>query len=124
MKKKSKLAKPRVFIPLLVLLLFYIGCGIYILQVGNVNTVELGVGVTDYVHGSLKAVSSDENIVRVTKISETPEADGIKLTFETEAVNPGNATVHASFKFDDSHEGAGATDSVDLSYDYRAFPFG
>ena len=124
MKKKSKLAKPRVFIPLLVLLLFYIGCGIYILQVGNVNTVEMGVGFAGYVNGSLKAVSSDESIVRVTKISETPETDGIKLTFETEAVNPGNATVHASFKFDDSHEGAGATDSVDLAYDYRVFPFG
>ena len=35
MKKKSTILNPRFLIPLAVLLLFYIGCGVYVLQVSS-----------------------------------------------------------------------------------------
>jgi len=124
MKKKSKFTKPRVFIPLLVLLLFYIGCGIYILQVSSVNTVELGIGSMGFIHGSLKAESSDESIVKVIKVSETAAQDGVTLSFEAERTGTGDAAVQMRVMLDNSAEGAGAGEPLNLEYEYHATSFG
>ena len=44
MKKKSTILNPRFLIPLAVLLLFYIGCGVYVLQVsGGTRNMVCGV---------------------------------------------------------------------------------
>lgn len=124
MNKKPKILKPRVLIPLIVLLLFYAFCVGYVMQVSNVNSVAIGVGQMSYVKGSLKVESSDESIVEITKVSETPDPDGINLAFEAKSVNPGYAKVNLRFYIDDSKESAGALDPVNLEFDFRVMPLG
>ena len=76
MKQRSKWLKPRVWIPLLALLLFYIGCGVYVLVAGRVNTVSVIISEKEYVAGSQTAVSSDERVMRIRQITEEPMDDG------------------------------------------------
>ena len=123
MKKKPKILKPRVFIPLIILLLFYIGCGIYILYAGRANTTTLSIGKPDYIAGSLSAESSDERVMRVHQASEHEDEYGIVLTVETERTGSGSATLYIKFDMVDN-ETAEGKDTIELEEEMQVLPFG
>ncbi|MBQ5381434.1 MAG: hypothetical protein IIU42_02210, partial [Ruminococcus sp.] len=65
MKQTSKWLKPRVWIPLLALLLFYIGCGVYVLVAGRVNTVSVIISEKEYAQARDLAIGNGQQY-RVT----------------------------------------------------------
>lgn len=122
MKKKSTILNPRFLIPLAVLLLFYIGCGVYVLQVSGVNTVEYG-REGGYVEGTIRAVSSDERVLRVKKITEVEKEYGTVALVETEGVSPGDAVL--SVKYSQLSESDEKTvNAVDTKVMMCVTPFG
>ena len=125
MKQTSKWLKPRVWIPLLALLLFYIGCGVYVLVAGRVNTVSVIISEKEYVAGSQTAVSSDERVMRVTQIKEELMDDGsLTLSVEAEFAGTGEATLLHTFEMIDQTGGSFGVSPVKSEYVFYATPFG
>ena len=125
MKQRSKWLKPRVWIPLLALLLFYIGCGVYVLVAGRVNTVSVIISEKEYVAGSQTAVSSDERVMRVTQIKEELMDDGsLTLSVEAEFAGTGEATLLHTFEMTDQTGGSFEVSPVKSEYVFYATPFG
>ena len=125
MKQRSKWLKPRVWIPLLALLLFYIGCGVYVLVAGRVNTVSVIISEKDYVAGSQTAVSSDERVMCIRQITEEPMDDGsLTLSVEAEFAGTGEATLLHTFEMTDQTGGSFEVSPVKSEYVFYATPFG
>ena len=125
MKQTSKWLKPRVWIPLLALLLFYIGCGVYVLVAGRVNTVSVIISEKEYVAGSQTAVSSDERVMRVRQIKEELMDDGsLTLSVEAEFAGTGEATLLHTFEMTDQTGGSFEVSPVKSEYVFYATPFG
>ena len=125
MKQRSKWLKPRVWIPLLALLLFYIGCGVYVLVAGRVNTVSVIISEKEYVAGSQTAVSSDERVMRIRQITEEPMDDGsLTLSVEAEFAGTGEATLLHTFEMTDQTGGSFEVSPVKSEYVFYATPFG
>ena len=125
MKQRSKWLKPRVWIPLLALLLFYIGCGVYVLVAGRVNTVSVIISEKEYVAGSQTAVSSDERVMRVRQIKEELMDDGsLTLSVEAEFAGTGEATLLHTFEMTDQTGGSFEVSPVKSEYVFYATPFG
>ena len=125
MKQRSKWLKPRVWIPLLALLLFYIGCGVYVLVAGRVNTVSVIISEKEYVAGSQTAVSSDEQVMRVRQIKEELMDDGsLTLSVEAEFAGTGEATLLHTFEMIDQTGGSFEVSPVKSEYVFYATPFG
>lgn len=125
MKQKTKWLKPRVWIPLLALLLFYIGCGVYIVAAGRVNTIRIMVSKTDYVVGSQRAVSSDESVMRIRQITEEKMDDNaLILNIEAEHTGTGEATLLHTFDMTDIPGDFSVITPVSEEYAFYATPFG
>lgn len=125
MKQKTKWLKPRVWIPLLALLLFYIGCGVYIVAAGRVNTIRIMVSKTDYVVGSQRAVSSDESVMRIRQITEEKMDDNaLILNIEAEHTGTGEATLLHTFDMTDIPGDFSVITPISEEYAFYATPFG
>ncbi len=122
MKKKSTLSSPRFLIPLAVLLLFYIGCAVYVLNVSRVYTVEIGTE-GGYIEGTVKAASSDERVMRVNGISEVARKRGTVVLIETESTGTGNAVLNIHYS---QHDFAVDTTiyPIDMQIEMYAAPYG
>jgi len=125
MNKKSKWLKPRVWIPLLVLLLFYTGCGVYLSLAGRTNSVSIGVGKTSYAAGSLEGKSSDENVMKITQIKEEkPDDTSCILTIEVERTGSGEATLTHSFDMVDSPGDPASVSTITSNFQFVVLPLG
>ncbi len=124
MKQKPKILKPRIFIPLIALLLFYIGCGIYVMQVSKVNSIYFLSAEKSMVKGSLQATSSNENAVKIKHVSETSyDKDDCLLTVQAENAGVGDAVVHITFDMQQT-DMEGQTEQVAFDEELYATPFG
>lgn len=98
MKTKPKLLKPRVFIPIIVLILFLTGCIAYMLFVGRTNTVTLNITSMEYIPNSAKATIVGDEAVKVKSVTEERVYDDIRITVKTESVGSGRDTLYLNFE--------------------------